>query len=282
MDGKKCALCGVENSKKREGKVRDNAYIEIFECLSCGLVFLSSVDHLPNGFYETSQMSHSDLSVRINDCSFDDERRYKTHAEMIKNKTILDFGCGTGGFLKRAKGIAGKVYGVELEEAMYKLYTENDITVFRNIEETKETFDYIFMFHVLEHLKEPLTIISKLIDKLSNFGRLIVEVPNADDALLTLYENKAFSEFTYWSPHLYLYNPTTLNMLAKKAGIITEAIKQEQRYPLSNHLYWMSNGKPGGHGKWTFFNNEELKVAYEKTLAAIGKCDTIIGYFKKG
>jgi hypothetical protein len=108
---------------------------------------------------------------------------------------------------------------------------------------------------------------------------LIIEVPNADDVLLTLYKNKAFSCFTYWSPHLYLYTTSTLRMLAKKVGLHTEAIQQEQRYPLSNHLYWLAEGKPGGHIQWNFLNNPVLETAYKHTLASVGKCDTIVGYF---
>jgi len=53
-------------------------------------------------------------------------------------------------------------------------------------------------------------------------------------------------------------------------------IKQIQRYPLSNHLHWLANGRPGGHQKWYFLDSPELHAAYEKQLTAVGKCDTIL------
>ena len=58
------------------------------------------------------------------------------------------------------------------------------------------------------------------------------------------------------------------------------AIEQFQRYPLSNHLYWLSQGKPGGHKLWSFLDSPILKQTYADSLARIGQCDTLIGWFK--
>jgi hypothetical protein len=99
--------------------------------------------------------------------------------------------------------------------------------------------------------------------------------------LLTLYESTPFSEFTYWSCHLYLFNSSNLALLVRKAGLKMNYVKQIQRYPLSNHLYWLAKGKPGGHQKWHFLDSTELHAAYERQLAAIGKCDTILASISK-
>ena len=105
------------------------------------------------------------------------------------------------------------------------------------------------MFHVLEHILDPKSILSELSDMLADDGQIIVEVPNADDALLTLYDNEPFSNFTYWSCHLFLYTAKTLQMLFDQMNLKANYIKQIQRYPLSNHLHWLSNGTQGGHQK---------------------------------
>ena len=80
---------------------------------------------------------------------------------------------------------------------------------------------------------------------------MIIEVPNSSDALLTLYENEPFQNFTYWSQHLFLFNEKTMTELVKKAGLKLNWIKHVQRYPLSNNLYWLAKGEPGGHQKGT-------------------------------
>ena len=107
---------------------------------------------------------------------------------------------------------------------------------------------------------------------------MVIEVPSANDALLTFYDSDAFQRFTYWSQHLYLFTPSTLSKVLENAGLRVSAIQQYQRYPLSNHLYWLSNLSPGGHEKWSFLDNSALHEAYSQTLAQIGKCDTLIAF----
>jgi hypothetical protein len=107
-------------------------------------------------------------------------------------------------------------------------------------------------------------------------GELIIEVPSSNDALLTLYESVEFSRFTYWSNHLYLFNHYTLQKLVQKSHLKLNWIKQIQRYPLSNHLHWLSKGRPAGHKVWSFLDNESLTKEYEFALASAGFCDTII------
>jgi hypothetical protein len=111
-------------------------------------------------------------------------------------------------------------------------------------------------------LQDPRKILAELGDLLGPKARLIVEVPSADDALLTLYDCDAFQRFTYWSQHLFLFNASTLMLLAKQAGLRVIATQHYQRYPLSNHLYWLSQGKPGGHQLWSFLDTTELSQAY--------------------
>ncbi len=102
---------------------------------------------------------------------------------------------------------------------------------------------------------------------------MIIEVPNSNDVLLTLYENEPFQNFTYWSQHLFLFNKKTMTELIKQAGLQLNWIKHVQRYPLSNHLYWLAKGKPGGHQVWDVINVDK---EYENQLSDMGKTDTII------
>ena len=280
----KCNLCRSKDFKKRKGTVRDNKNLEIFECTDCGLVFLSKNNHIDEIFYENSNMHQSfDFYKWRNETLIDDTRRFEFLKTSMTNKKVLDFGSGNGGFLKLTKNISKKVLGVELEKAIIPFYKEENISLENNVDNINEKFDIITSFHVIEHIKEPLKILDKLKNLLEDNGRLIIEVPNANDALLTIYENEAFSNFTYWSCHLYLYTHHTLNLLAKQAGFEVEFIKHIQRYPLSNHLYWLSKNKPGGHEKWgNFFDSKELNSAYENQLASLGATDTIIASLKKG
>lgn len=278
-----CYLCRQNDFKKRSGTVRDNPSIYVMECVSCGLVFLSSFNHVIDGFYENSGMHESSVDAErwVRESLWDDERRFNYLKRLIVNKDILDFGCGAGGFLKLAKKVAARAVGIEPEMALKQHFLKEEIEVFASIDDAPDSFDVITLFHVLEHIPDPRTMLKRLSEKLRKGGQLIIEVPNADDALLNLYNCVPFSNFTYWSCHLFLFTPSTLSKLAEQADLKAHYIKQIQRYPLSNHLHWLSKGMPGGHMGWSFLDSPELHAAYEKQLACIGTCDTILGSFFK-
>ena len=160
-----CYLCGSKNLKKREGEVRDNKNLDIMECQDCGLVFLSSFDHITNNFYEESNMFNNNplnIDELTKVCKVDDDRRYKQYEELITNKEILDVGCGCGGFLLRAKNRAKSCVGVELERRFSQYYEDNSLEVYNDISQIKKSFDYIFMFHVLEHIADPFKFLNGL------------------------------------------------------------------------------------------------------------------------
>jgi 2-polyprenyl-3-methyl-5-hydroxy-6-metoxy-1,4-benzoquinol methylase len=282
-ESQRCYLCNCKDFRIRPGKVRDNPDLKIYECNSCGLVFLSSFMHIDEKFYESANMHKDaddmDLESWIKNTARDDERRYNLLFPIIKNKKVLDFGCGNGSFLKLARNTALDAVGVEVELRLKTYFEESKLSVYNNVELVKGDFDVITLFHVLEHIPDPINLLKRLSKKLKKDGCIIIEVPNANDALLSLYESEPFSFFTYWSPHLYLFSNATLKVISERAGLEENYIKQIQRYPLSNHLYWLAKGKPGGHEKWNFLDSPELNAAYEKQLSAVGCCDTIFASF---
>jgi 2-polyprenyl-3-methyl-5-hydroxy-6-metoxy-1,4-benzoquinol methylase len=282
-----CYLCGNKEHNQRPGSVRGNPELKVLECTACGLVFLSSCDHINDDLYENSGMHGQevmDIQTWSRETAWDDERRFGYLKPLIPDKSLLDFGCGTGGFLLLARKLAAKAHGLELENRLKNHFKNHGLTVFHSLSEIPKDaggYDIITLFHVLEHIPDPKSELIALSKNLTDDGQIIVEVPNAVDVLLTLYNSAPFSNFTYWSCHLFLFTVKTLEMLASQAGLKINYIKHIQRYPLSNHLYWLSRGKPGGHKLWHFLDSPEIHTAYEKQLAAIGRCDTIIGSFSK-
>jgi 2-polyprenyl-3-methyl-5-hydroxy-6-metoxy-1,4-benzoquinol methylase len=262
--------------------------IKILECDECGLVSLDSTDHIHSSFYENSGM-HGEYPKPIEDwireTSWDDQRRVEQLKTLLINKRILDFGCGAGGFLLKAKNLVAEAVGIELETRIREYWKDTDITILPSIEDATSSsscgYDIITAFHVLEHLPDPREMLISLGRFLNTNGRMIIEVPNADDALLSIFDCNEFQLFTYWSQHLYLFNASTLATLVKQAGLKVVSIHHYQRYPLSNHLHWLSKGKPGGHVNWSFLDNPTMTHAYSEVLASIGKTDTLIAYIEK-
>lgn len=278
----KCYLCDSTSFSHRKGQVRDAPDLDILECNDCRLVTLSSLTHIQAGFYEDSGMhgvAPTPMDSWLKDTDRDDQRRFDNLQSLLPNKKLLDFGCGAGGFLNKAQHLAGFVAGIELELRVQE-HWHDKITIHSSMELAGGGYDLITAFHVVEHLSDPIAILKSLAARLSKNGRMVVEVPSSEDALLTLYDSSAFQHFTYWSQHLFLFNAETLRHLANKAGLRIVSIQQYQRYPLSNHLHWLSQGDPGGHQKWAFLDSPELKAAYANALASVAMCDTLIAHFE--
>ena len=184
----------------------------------------------PDAFYRNSGMRDGlaeDLEKLRLETKDDDERRFRFTEKMITNKRVLDFGCGDGGYLLRAKAVASEAVGVELEKSVREALRAEGVTCYEKIKEVGE-IDVVTMFHVLEHLPEPVGMLQEIMEHVSREGMLIVEVPNADDALLSLYRCEAFADFTYWKCHIYLYTMDTLRLLAKKTGLHVKFMRQVQ------------------------------------------------------
>ena len=275
-----CYLCGSHHFHHRPGSVRDNKYLDILECSACGLVQLSSQDHISDEVYENSEcMKTTSYSIKdwLKETFIDDSRRFNMLSSKMANKVLLDFGCGAGGFLSMSQDITHKSYGVELDNQVRK-YWDSQLSIFPDLEPiTPKSIDLITLFHVLEHIKDPIALLKNLSEYLSPNGEIIIEVPCSED-ILTTYDCNEFQDFTYWSKHLYLFNSYTLKKVSENANLKVKSIKSIQRYPLSNHIQWLINGKPGGHKALNFLNEPDLISAYESTLAKIGKTDTILAF----
>gem|GEM_PF-934371 len=74
-------------------------------------------------------------------------------------------------------------------------------------------YDQIQLFHVLEHLHEPLETLIRLRSWLSERGRLVIEVPNVTQPYGTLEGN------FFQNAHLTNFAPHTLVELARRAGL---------------------------------------------------------------
>ena len=253
--------------------------IDVLKCDNCGHVWLKSFIEDPNIFFEQSGMRDfaPPTVEQIRKDMADEHDRYYSDTQMyIKDKTICDFGCGSGGYLYRAKRTAQSVVGIEMEKTMRDAIVDESgkSSCYKELDEIGKV-DIITMFHVLDHLQTPYAYIEKMKKHLNEEGKIYIETPNANDALLSIYNCKAFSDFTYYICHFMYYTSDSLRILAENAGLKIEFIKYKQRYPLANHLYWLRNGMPGGHEKWAFLVEEDLDKAYEQLLAKMGATDTI-------
>lgn len=209
----------------------------------------------------------------------DCERRFEKYSQFIVGKNICDFGCGAGSFLRKSSSSAKYVSGIELQIDFSEALNRDGIDCFNDLQESKVTYDSIFLFHCLEHLQDPISILKGIYSKLKpcGEGRIVIEVPHARDFLMDKLCNKSFLDFTLWSQHLILHTRHSLGAMLNDAGYKNITIEGIQRYSIANHINWLKDSRPGGHKEpLSIFETQDLREAYALALSKIDANDTLV------
>lgn len=276
-------ICTPDTIEQYYPRVRDRADVHVLRCRQSGVMFLSRADHITDEYYQAqtdfSYWAASDRQQALAECYTDDVRRANQLGTFIRNRRWVDVGAGAGGVLDLLKSQAREACAVEPQATVRQVLEKAGHQVYAEIVELPEAhFDVATLFHVLEHLPDPVTTLAGLARKLAPGAYLIVEVPHANDALLTLYESEDFKAFTFWSEHLILHTRRSLQACLEAAGFTNIVVQGFQRYPLANHLRWLAQNRPGGHVDWAFLVDSSLDEAYGNLLARLDKTDTLIAF----
>jgi len=136
-------------------------------------------------FYDTiaddfdSIMNMYDTNRRI-EVIFDDF----LGSEDLKNKSLLDGGCGTGLFTKKAIERGAEVISLDIAPKLVELTIRKNPSA-KGIEGSllelpfeENTFDYVISSDVIEHTPDPLAAVKELIRVLKPGGKICITVPN--------------------------------------------------------------------------------------------------------
>jgi len=279
-----CKLCRSDGSVIIRKGVRLGPRIEVRRCTGCGLVFLRprpDEGNLDNYYTEHYRDEYSEPPV---------EERYRTDLDEARIRVrrlqdyltphvrLLEVGCGSGAFLDAVRPYVGEVVGVE-PDAASRAWIEDKLGIkaLKELPRNKDDippFDLIVSFHLIEHIPDPVAFLVKQGEFLRSEGRLMAEVPNVDDALVSSYRIPSYLEFYYQKVHLYYFSGDTLESAFKQAGydVVIEGI---QRYDLGNHIHWMLTGEPGGRGSDYDFLGPAVNAAYADSLIRSGRSDTL-------
>lgn len=299
---KHCPLCKVQ--KKYFFKVAPLVYGDkskkksFYHCFNCDVRFLFPRLSLNEEkyFYKKEFEGFMDKRagkssgwLKANDHLKKNKETYLRRLKYLKpylksKKNILELGCSSGFMLFPLMKKGHICTGIEPSGTFNNFLKEKKIDVYKSLnslkKKKKRKYDLIINFFVLEHIGEPVNFLRELLSLLKKNGKIIFEVPNVADPLHSLYDIPAFERFYWQIAHHWYFSSKSLSYVLKKLNH-SYKILLDQRYDLSNHLYWTKHRKPGGMGKYSKFFGKKVDMNYKKMLLKSGFCDTLIGVIKK-
>ncbi|MDD5111135.1 MAG: class I SAM-dependent methyltransferase [Candidatus Altiarchaeota archaeon] len=138
-----------------------------------------------------------------------------------RSGSLLDVGCGDGILLDYARSRGFSVRGIDLNEskaAYARTHLKLDVTTGNFMEfDFEKRFDVVVMNHVIEHVEDPVALLSRAREAAAEDGIVVVGTPNVDGWIRTLLGRR-------WYPycpgdHVYLYNPKTLARVIGESGL---------------------------------------------------------------
>lgn len=177
-------------------------------------------------YYESeAYISHTDANKSIIDKIYQVVKKYSVRRKLhlLKKyvgteKSLFDFGAGTGDFLLAAEKNGWSITGVEPNYDARMRAQEKKILLIPDLESLPgKKFDAITLWHVLEHLPDLENQILKLVWHLEEEGTLIIAVPNFKSHDANYYKEMWAA---YDVPrHLWHFSRTSIEKLFNKHGL---------------------------------------------------------------
>jgi len=188
-----CRLCGSPQVKEVACEDHDHRTYHVVRCANCDLV--QTAEH-----YADLSPDYVDLDASAIDesrlwsqggehrlAAFDQWLAFVSRFATSKPPTLLDVGCGTGGFLKFASANGFRVYGFDASKAQadHARAQFPDVRHASSLPDYLETldhprlkFDFITLWDVFEHIRNPVSFLRQLSEALEPGGHLFICVPN--------------------------------------------------------------------------------------------------------
>lgn len=158
------------------------------------------------------------------------------YLNLKKNLNVLDIGCGLG-FLLSSLNSTHIKYGIEdsLEAKNFIKENYKDILIIeKNINDLtslRKKFDVVILYHVIEHVEYPETLLKSINTILNKNGELILGTPVINTFISNLFGN---NYRLYRKEHVNLYNSKSLKQLLKKTNF--EIVKSEKPFFRTNYF----------------------------------------------
>ncbi len=241
-----CPSCGNSNfihHLTAKDHLVTNESFDLVKCSTCTLVFTNprpSIDNIKSYYDSNAYLSHH-RSFTVTGVAYSIAKFFtlKWKHSIIKKQnsgvgSLLDFGCGTGDFLQKAKSKGWQISGLEVDrDARQQAENKTKVSVASSLDNVSGLYDIITLWHVLEHIHNLQETLRVLANHLNSNGKIIIAVPNLNSFDSSYYGHN-------WAGldvprHLYHFTPASFKSLAIQSQlIVTETI------PMKLDAYYVS------------------------------------------
>lgn len=199
------------------------------------------------------------------------DRYIKNSLNLTNCKTILEVGCGKGSLLKvisrnwphvLVKGIEASIEACESGRKS-GLDIHNGFLDEKTIEEIGMKFDAVIAIGVIEHVIDPLALLSRLSHLLKSGGHLLIACPDAS----------CFAYDIFFEDHFFHFTPNHLIEMLGKVSIKCDRIVTNEA-PLYKFLCAI-----GTKNKDVI--PDEIKGSAPITIKTPSRCRETVAYYKK-
>ena len=226
-----CAACGASQTELEfvaaDPDGLSDSTFSVVRCTACGMVFVSprpvDVDlgrYYTAGYYDKPGEDSGGLGRRLGRL-FMMERVAKATSGLARGR-VLDIGCGEGTFLAAMSRRGWDAWGVEVSsDGAARAAARPGLRIFnKRIEECElepASFDLITLWHSIEHVPDPESLLRRTAALLKNGGRLFLAFPNPESWDYALFGPRWF----HLDPprHLHYFSPKTMSSLLERCGM---------------------------------------------------------------
>ena len=201
----------------------------------------------------------------------------------------MDFGCGSGNFLRSVHSATSSAFGVELQRSCNEALNRDGIPCFSDISQIPSSIDTICMFHGLEHLPDPLKVLCELSGILGfSEGKLTCKVSIPNDFLISQLQCESFINFILWSQHLVLHTNDSLREFLNETLLVEDsttgvsdsrdvAVQRGQSSDVIQRRKAQRTLRVA-----CFFDTADLSMAYQSGLTAQDSTETRVAIARVG
>ncbi len=251
MNEEQCYLCSGKTEVLYNFRPGKKVPFKLLKCRDCRFL---RIDPIPDQatidkLYKGQVMSDTLLDKEVFSSSFLTSlkknfiikpllSKFRKHFGNSGRPNLLDIGCSTGWITNVSREEGFDVTGLEANthaaEYGKQKYGLNIVEGYLEDLETEKQYDAVTMFHVLEHITDPLKMLVRIHGLLNDNGKLLIVVPNSKSLGVGLFKRN----YNWNIPHhISFFSPDTVKDILSRAGFKVLGVEHLISPPLLFYSY---------------------------------------------